>query len=287
MKILNKLLTLITTASVLLMTACGGEAAINTESEASSDSPVTPYSVECYNVGKGDSFLITTDSSAVLVDTGYKENGDDIVEDIKNKGIKKLDMLIISHFDKDHVGGAAKVVKHIPIDRVLTPYQVKDSKRTEKFYENMQGAEINDETLTEDTTIELDGLTYDFYPAEKTSYSDKASNNSSLAVRVTNGKISMLFTGDAETERLAELTKKNLKSTILKVPYHGHMQDGIAEFLKSVQPSYSVITSSIDEPESTTVLAMLKKINCENYLTRNGKVVFNITDTAAVTQVTE
>ncbi|MCR5525980.1 MAG: MBL fold metallo-hydrolase [Lachnospiraceae bacterium] len=284
MKLKRKLLTLLTAAAMIFTTACEGTATTTTTNEETANASCTPYTVECYNVGKGDAFLITTESSAVMVDTGYKENGDDIIADMKSKGIEKLDMLIISHFDKDHVGGAAKIVKHMPIDRVFTPYQVKDSKRTEKFFENMEEAELTDETLTEEISIDLDGLTYDFYPAENNNYEEKASNNSSLAVRVTNGKVSMLFTGDAETARLAELTKKNLKSTILKVPYHGHMQDGLAEFMRSVQPSYSVITSSNDQPEASFVLTMLKKLNCENYLTRNGNVTFNITDSVAVTQ---
>lgn len=61
-----------------------------------------------YDVGKADAILLYTEDAAVLVDAGVNKSGEDIVADLHARGIERLDALIITHFDKDHVGGAGQ-----------------------------------------------------------------------------------------------------------------------------------------------------------------------------------
>ena len=66
----------------------------------------------------------------------------------------------------------------------------------------------------------------------------------------TGRRFSMLFTGDAQDERLSEYSNyPNLKTTILKVPYHGHLQKLLPDLVQLSNPKYAIITSSDEEPE--------------------------------------
>ena len=80
-----------------------------------------------FPAGAADAFLITTDNSAVLIDCASKGYGKQIVNYLKNQGIERLDCLIISHFDKDHIGGAGKVIGSVPADHVFQPAFAKEA----------------------------------------------------------------------------------------------------------------------------------------------------------------
>ena len=255
---------------ISVLTSCSN----NESSDSAVKTGTGSLTVKCYNVGKGDAFLIKTDNSAVMIDTGYKSNGDDIVADLKSNGIESLDCLMISHFDKDHVGGAAKIINKLDVKRIITTYQTNDSKQTVKFFNAVLDNALKNEVIREQTSFDIDNVTYKIYPAEKLDYTEKDDNNSSLLVKMTFKDFSMLFTGDAEDERLSEYSEyTDLKCTVLKVPYHGHLQNRLPELVQLCTPKYAVITSSDEEPEDAETLEILEQAGVETYLTRNGDVI--------------
>ena len=232
------------------------------------------YTIKCYNVGKGDAFLIYGNDSAVMIDTGYKENGEDLVDDMKDLGIDSLDCMMISHFDKDHVGGAVKIIKNMEVKRVISTYQTNEKKHTNKFFNAVLDNGLKDEVFTENTSFTIGDVNYDIYPPQKEEYDDKEDNNSSLLVKMTYGDFSMLFTGDAQTERLSEYSSyNNLASTVLKFPYHGHYQDYLSDLIKECDPKYAIITSSDDQPEDELTVQLLENAGVSTYLTRKGDVI--------------
>ncbi len=269
------------------LTACGSVSNINktdkaTESasytEVSSEINDTILTVNCFDVGKGDAFLLTTKNSAVMIDTGYKENGKDLAEAVKASGHDHLDILIISHFDKDHVGGASKVLKNIPIDRVLTTRVTNDNKRTTKFLEELKEQNKTNEVVSADTEIRLDNVTYTISAPERSSYGESEDNNSSLLVKATLGDTSMLFTGDAEDPRLSEIIKKtDLTSTVLKLPHHGSYFLLLPDLIEKVNPRYAVITSSYDKPEDEATNTLLKSKGITPYYTKEGDITITLT----------
>ena len=66
--------------------------------------------ITALSVGKADALVLKQAGHTVLIDTGEKDDGDKIVRFLKNQGIHSVDLLVITHFDKDNVGGAAKVL---------------------------------------------------------------------------------------------------------------------------------------------------------------------------------
>jgi beta-lactamase superfamily II metal-dependent hydrolase len=233
--------------------------------------------VFAFSAGAADAFLITTRDSAVLIDCGEKSFGKEIADYLKERGITRLDYLIITHFDKDHVGGAEKVIRSVDIDHVLQSDYPKESNAYGNYLEALAAVEIEAETVTEDLSFSLDGVQYRI-DAPAGGYSSDASNNSSLIVSITNGRDRLLFMGDAEDERIAEfLDQKPGTYDFLKVPHHGRSGELSALLIGTVRPRIAVITSSESEPEDRDVVRCLEESGANCYLTRNGPVLIEST----------
>ena len=95
------------------------------------------FKITSIDVGKGDCILVQTgaadDPVNVMIDTGYKETAGDVLAYLETHNVQKLDALVISHYHKDHVGGAAAILKGIPVSMVYMP----DYEGTRKVYEEM------------------------------------------------------------------------------------------------------------------------------------------------------
>ena len=230
-------------------------------------------SLHLFSFGKADAFLFMTEEGSVLIDTGESGQGKDILAFLEENGITELDTLLLTHFDKDHVGGAAKVLKGIPVRRVLQSNSPRDSKEYNKYLSALSLARIEPVTVREPLSFSLGGAVFTVYPPEKETYSKDPSNNSSLAVTVHYGDTSFLFTGDAESARLQELSGSDLGTfTFLQVPHHGAWQTQFAALLEKTRPDYAVITSSEDEPEDFVTVQLLEKVGAEILLTREGEI---------------
>ena len=229
--------------------------------------------IHAFSAGKADAFLLTTPNSAVLIDAGEKGFGKTILSYLEEKGITRLDCMIITHFDKDHVGGAAKVINQIEIGTVLQSNSPKASSEYNKYIKALRSASMEPVTVTSTVSFSLDGVMYTVDPPRRTTYSSDASNNSSMIISVFNGNNSFLFTGDAQSERLEEFLDANDTSyDVLKVPHHGQEEPLFEALLDSVWPTYAIITSSDDEPEDESVTAALDNAGVQTYYTRLGAV---------------
>ena len=251
--------------SALLLGGCGAA-----EEPASG----VPLEVYCFAAGSADAFLLTTADGAALIDTGERGFGQDILAYLEEKGIERLDALIITHFDKDHVGGAAKVLNNFPVDLVLQSSRPKDSSEYERYVKALESAGLEPMTVRETYEFTLGGVRFVVDPPQRESYNSDSSNNSSLIVSVYNGNNCLLFMGDAQTERIGEFLASNRTTCdVLKVPHHGRDEPLMEKLLESVQPKSAVITSSDDEPESAETVALLEQAGAEVFLTRLGAVV--------------
>ena len=255
-----------------------------TESGTAGQTAGTPYlpdstnlEVLCFSVGKADAFLLTTAHSAVLIDAGEKGFGKTILAALEERGISQLDYLIVTHFDQDHVGGAAKVLNNFPVSSVLESNHPKDSEEYEKYRKALNNAGLEAQTVRETMDFTLNGVSFSIDPPRKSNYQSDDSNNSSLIITVQSGDDRLLFMGDAQTERLEEFLTWNTDTcTVLKVPHHGKEEPLMEALVEAVQPQYAVITSSDEEPEAASTLAALD--GAEVYLTRQGEVVIRCGD---------
>ncbi len=256
-----------------VMTGFGANAA---EPVPESAETAAELDVHFFDAGKADAILLTTANSAVLIDAGEKGFGKTILAYLEEKGVEKIDYFIITHFDRDHVGGAAKVINNIAVGTVLQNNSPKDSEEYEKYVKALGSAKLEPVTARETYTFKLDGVQYTVDPPHQTKYDSDTSNNSSLIVSVSNGENRLLFTGDALTERLAEFIDGNEATyDLLKLPHHGQDEPLLAALLASTKPAYAVITSSDEEPESEAVVKTLEDAGVQVLLTREGAVTFH------------
>ncbi len=241
-----------------------------------------------FDAGKADAVLLYTDSSAVLIDTGLSGFGEEILRYMKDKDIDSLDALIITHFDKDHVGGAGEIIRNIRTDQVLVSDEPKDSDEYEDFTAACTEAGIDPYIVfgSEQYCFVLDEVSYCIDGPDKDNYSDKDSNNSSLITSVVYKDIRMLFAGDAQDERITEyLSAYDNSCDLLKVPYHGRWQETLPDLMETLKPSYAVICCSDTEGADQETVSLLTSYHTETYLTKDGGIFINTNgDTIRVTQ---
>ena len=235
---------------------------------------ITAYpemTVTFFDVGKADSIVINTENSTVIIDCGEKGDGKEIVQFLEDKGITTVDYLIITHYDKDHVGGASKVIKSLDVKNVLAPDYDEESDEVEKYQKALAGKNITPQRLTSDISFELDDASYDIIAPEETFYGEDNDNDFSLVTKMVYHDVSFLFTGDAMEQRLDEIMDIG-KCNLLKVPYHGRKLDNFKDFLQNVQPDCAVVCTSANEFSSKTENA-LSDLNIKTYATcYNGRI---------------
>ena len=256
------------TAVLLLTALTAAGTVIPSKKDAAED-----LEVHFFEAGAADAILLTTESSAVLIDAGEDGFGETILEYLGEKGIAQIDYLIITHFDQDHVGGAADVLEGISVGTVLQSNQPKDSDEYENYEAALNNTGIKAVTVRETYTFVLDGVSYSIDPPRQMEYDEDKSNNSSLIISVANGDNRFLFAGDAQTQRLEEFLETNsVTYDVLKMPHHGRDEPLLDALLSSVKPSLAIITSSDDEPESEAVVRSLEDLGIRVLLTREGAI---------------
>ena len=225
-------------------------------------------------VGKADALILKTDDWAAMIDTGEERDGSYIRETLEAAGIDHLNLLLVTHFDKDHVGGADKILDAVKVKRVLEPDYTVDKKQYREYREAMARNGIVPLSVTAVEHRKLGKASFAIYPPEQKQYSGN-DNDMSLVISLRYGSQSFLLTGDSEMERIAELLTEpelNLKHTVLKVPHHGIKEKNSAAFLEQVYPETAVITCKNEWYVSRSVKKTLLCMDADLYLTCHGTV---------------
>ena len=232
------------------------------------------YTITFFNVGKADAILLQYDNTNMIIDTGTKESSEYFVNGLKNLNVSTVDVLILTHFDQDHIGGATSIINNFEVKTIYQTYEVKTSNLMQAYKVALNQKGLTPIEVSEETSFYLGDVSYTIYPPESKAYNNSQSNNSSLVIRSTYNKTSYLFAGDAEKERLKELNAKApaLESDVLKVPHHGGLEDNTSTFFKKIKPSYAIITDSDDEPADSRTISFLTTLEVNIYYTKNGDI---------------
>lgn len=271
---------LISTIIVILIALIFGTA---TQDETSANKQQTEVfestndlNVYFIDVGQADSILITNQDESMLIDAGNNEDGEQVIEFIKEKGITKLHYVIGTHPHEDHIGGLDNVINEFEIDNILLP----DITTNTKTFEDLVDAIANKNLEITNPDI---GEKFELGESEfeiKSTIIDKTNLNlSSLVIRLEFGNTSFLFMGDAETENEKSCIWE--QATVLKVGHHGSTTSSSAKFLKKVQPEISVIMVGKDNDyghPKQEILNRLKNINTQIYRTDEDGTILIISD---------
>lgn len=224
--------------------------------------------VTVFDVGKADAILLKLpDGRYAMIDTGFPETAPRLIKELKALKVKTIDLIVLTHFDRDHVGGYPHILEAFKVGRVVQSYDPKDKKKEPLV---KVGTKIIDEK----------GLTMTVLGPEK-AYDDE--NDASLVTRLDFGDISFLFAGDAVEKAQADILKANvtLRANVLKVPHHGrYTKFSPRPFFSAVKAAYAVITcdEKNGDPPEGSVMRMLDEADTKVFRTDLMGTVSFITD---------
>jgi len=123
--------------------------------------------VYAFGLSSADAILITTENYVVMIDTGENQHGRYIADRLFDKKIFHIDYMIITHFDRDHVGGARDIIRFSEVRNIIVPNYHKESRAMERFRTTKQNAGIEAYVLTETKTLVLDDTEFIIYPPQQ------------------------------------------------------------------------------------------------------------------------
>lgn len=214
------------------------------------------FTVTFFACGASDAILIETKENTIMVDTGEAFCEKYLLHQLNKRKIKKIDSLILTHPDKDHIGNAVAILKNWKVGQVYQTDFIKNSKTERELQEFLQAQSIPSKIVKEDTTLTLGGMTvlikppHHFYDTE---------NNSSLVTWIDYQDISLFLGADIKKDRIKEMLEEELKTVdLIKMPYHGRKISNMKQLLERLSPSFAVITNN-KVPKDTKQL--LEKLN--------------------------
>ena len=217
--------------------------------------------VHFIDVGQGDSIYIKTPMQDILIDGGEREQGEKVVEYLKDQNVDDLELVIGTHPHSDHIGGLITVLKEIPVKEVMDPGLVHTSKTFEDYLRLIDQKDIV-------FTLDRAGIKREYEDGTRLEIFSPADpdaddlNNASIVSKLTYGDISFLFTGDAEKKSENEMLKSGykLKSTVLKAGHHGSSTSTSDDFLKAAAPEAVVIMCGADNSYGHPHKEILEKL---------------------------
>lgn len=251
------------------------------------------------DVGQGDSTLIRTETNKViLIDSGgstasssFDVGNKVLLPYLLDRRIKKIDFIIVSHFDADHCQAFETVIDNINVRKVVVCKQSMITQEYLNIINKCKKKNIKIIVVERGDKLKIDKRT-EFeilHPGERFLDDGKGGLNANAIVckmnyKLNNGKtFSILFTGDIEVEAEKELEQvygKKLKADILKVAHHGSKTSSREEFIKLVSPKIALIgvgeNNKFGHPADIT-LERLEKENVKVYRTdKMGEVSITV-----------
>lgn len=236
-------------------------------------------SVLVIDVGQADSILVTMSTGEVmLIDAGESDSVDSICEELDERSIDMIDILVATHPHADHIGGMSQIIDRYEIGTIYMP----DKTSTSKVYKKLIATiESHDVPVVEAYAGE------EFYlgaarctivsPGEDDDYD---ANNESVAIFLDYLDTECLFTGDMEKRAEDEVLADGyyVDADILKVAHHGSSTGTSEGFLEAVSPDYAVIScgegNTYGHPHEET-LGLLTEYGLTPYRTDiSGDILF-------------
>ena len=237
------------------------------------------FSVHIIDVGQGDSiFIQTLENKRILIDAGDEEAEHTVYSYLKRKGVKKIDVLIATHPDTDHIGSMDYIIDKFKISHFYMPEAKTDSEAFYNLLDSCKDKNLKIEYLTKGDVLKIDSST-SIEILSPSTITDK--NNLNSIVSLLNYKgYEFLFTGDAEKENESEiLSSCNLPDIeFLKAGHHGSSSSSTDEFIAKLKPEAVAISCGYNNDYGhphRSVLDTFRENGSVVYRTdKNGTLVF-------------
>ena len=234
------------------------------------------FRVDFLDVGQGLSVLVEADDNYLLYDGGDRSTSSYVVACLKERGIEKLDYVIASHYDSDHINGLVGALHVFEVGEVMGPDYTTDTRVYNSLVSQAKELGLGITAPSPGSRYPLGQGYFEVLGPMSGGYSDV--NNYSIVIRLVYGETSVLLPGDAEAESEAELLAgwPDLKSDVLCVSHHGSPTSSGEDFLDRVQPSYAVISCGKDNSyghPAASVLQRLRERDISVYRTDESGII--------------
>ena len=257
--------------------------------------PLPPGELELrvFDVGQGDAILLRFGERALLVDAGPDPQTarQVLLPRLARLGVDRLDGLVLTHADADHIGGAADILGALPV----TTLWMSEPEQDHPLLSVIEAAAARAGSRIERPR---DGEALQWHPAVSIHVRFAApdvagsDNNQSMVVQVRYGDADFLLTGDIEraAERALVSANGGLEADVLKVAHHGASTSSSPEFLASVKPQVAIISAGLgnafNHPRDD-VLRRLRALDAQVFRTDLAGDVAVRTDGRAITVALE
>lgn len=212
---------------------------INNSKFADVDLNNEDFNVLFMYVGQADSTLIKYKNKIMLIDAGNNEDGKNIVKFLKDKGISKLDYIVGTHYDEDHIGGLDDIIENLDIGKF---YLSNGGELGPNYYNLEKAAKKKNLAITIPKVgdkIDFGDVDMEVMAASK--FDGKNDNNASIVIQAKYGSRKYLFMGDLEKQE--EAKRKWNEVDVLKAGHHGSNTSSTQEFLNQVKPKYVFVSA--------------------------------------------
>src|SRR3989344_5730916 len=199
------------------------------------------------DIGQGDALFIESPTGTqLLVDGGPPNKILNQLSRVMSPFDRSIDGIFITNPDQDHIAGFLDVLKRYKVGRVFEPGTLNDSKVYQNLEDEINKNNIPDILVRKGMRLNIGGGAFIDILFPDRDVSSWATNDGSIVARLSYGNISVMLMGDATTKTeaiiLSENPENELRSTVLKVGHHGSRTSSSYEFIKTLSPTYAIIS---------------------------------------------
>lgn len=230
--------------------------------------------VSFIDVGKGDCILVQSGNSAALIDAGYEKTADDVVTYLQDAGVSRLEALIVTHYDRDHIGGIEAIGTEVGIGTIYLPGYEGSDENYRSCMAAVKELGVPGQRVTKELALDLGDARLTVFPSgveyKPGADGDEGNDNdASLVATLANDQDTYLFAGDLEEEGInAYLKAHRGQYDVVKMPHHGKLSSNTDEFIDAVRPKTAIITDSKKEPADKKTRKLLESADVELYRTK-------------------
>ncbi len=287
----------------------GGEPAVDstaTGETTASASSTTAASVNgtlelhFINVGQSVSTLVVTPAGeTLLIDTGhFRDDGEHVLSYLQRHDIERVDHLVVTHNDADHIGGNAAIIEYYEteadgIGEVNDPGIGANTQTYTDYLDAVEAYNVDLVETREGDPLPVEGVETQVMGPPDPYIESEARNENSIVLKLTHGGTSFLLTGDAEDDQEAYLVDQygsGLRSTVMKAGHHGSTSSTGRATLDAVQPKVVIVSSAYDSqyghPNEGTLQRLAERSIPTYWTATHGNIVL-VSDGTRVTVRTQ
>ena len=239
------------------------DSAASSQSDSSTPSTTAQTSanvtIKFIDVGQGEAILIALPEKTMLIDAGPTGSAPKIAQVLQELGRDKIDYLVATHPDEDHIGGMADVISNTQIGTIYAPNKTNNTATYRKFLAAIQNNNLQI-TLAEAGTIidQTDSYKLEIlWPKKDANFPD--TNDYSIIIKLTVGNKTFLFTGDAPTNAILNSNPGHID--VLKLSHHGSRTGTTEVLIHKLSPTYAVLSYAVDNSYGHPMQSVLNALH--------------------------